>query len=576
MTHDEKGGSVERKSIKARLTDFLVKNVITQEQLDKALTIQREKGGSLSRILIDEGFSSEKKLMAGLSAYLGLPPIDLSKIKIAKELIELLPRNIAVFYEAVPISRVGDMLTVAMADPLNILAVDDLKVVTGLDIQPVISNSKDVSAVINNFYAPTADIQDIIKEVPIAEVEIHREEEELNLAEVIDQTDKAPVIRIVNLVLYQGIKNQASDIHLEPFENKLRLRYRIDGVLYESSPPPRHMHAAITSRIKILSKLDIAERRKPQDGRFRIRMEGKDIDFRVSVMPTSFGEKVVLRILDKSSLCMELEKLGITGRSLAVFDNAIKNPYGMILLTGPTGSGKTTTLYSALSKINSEDVNIITVEDPVEYQFVGMNQVAVRPEVGLTFASGLRSILRQDPDIIMVGEIRDLETADIAVKAALTGHLVFSTLHTNDAAGTIARLKDMGLEPFLIASSLLMIVAQRLVRQICSYCKKPIDVSPQILERIGYQSGKGDKPVFYKGIGCRHCRNRGYSGRLGLYEVLEVNREIQNMIAEKATSEQIKSEAVANGMQTLRTAGIQKAKEGLTTLEEVLRVTAGN
>lgn len=562
------------KNIKERLTDFLVKNVVTQEQLDKALQIQRTKGGSISRILIDQNFVTERKLMAGLGEYMNLPPIDLGKIKIPVEIIELIPRSIAVFYQTLPISKMGNVLTVAMADPLNILAVDDLKLVTGLEIQPVISSFKDIQAAIDNYYAPTAEIQDIIKEVPIAEVEIPREEEEINLAELIEETDRAPVIRIVNLVLYQGIKSKASDIHLEPYEQKLRLRYRVDGVLYESSPPPKHMHPAIISRIKILSKLDIAERRVPQDGRFRIKLESREVDFRVSIMPTSFGEKAVLRILDKGSLCMELDKLGFTGRSLEIFNLSIKTPYGMVLLTGPTGSGKTTTLYSALSEINSPDLNIITVEDPVEYQFTGMNQIAVRPEVGLTFANGLRSILRQDPDIIMVGEIRDFETADISIKAALTGHLVFSTLHTNDAAGAITRLEDMGLEPFLISSSLLMVVAQRLVRKICSYCKKPKEIQSAVLERLQYKVGKGEKAVFYQGVGCKHCRKTGYSGRLGLYEVLEVNSAVQDLIVEKATSDKIKQQAISDGMLTLRTAGLEKAKLGLTTIEEVLRVTA--
>lgn len=561
-------------NIKQRLTDFLVNNVVSRAQLDEALQQQRTAGGSLSQILVEKGFTSEKELMAGLSAYLGLPPIDLSKIKIKEDVVELIPKNIALFYLAVPISHVGNILTVAMADPLNVLAIDDLKVVTGLDIQPVISNKKDVQAAIDNYYAPSSDIQDIVNKIAIAEISLPDEDEEVDTAEIIDQTDKPPVIRIVNLILYQGIKSKASDIHLEPFENKLRLRYRIDGVLYENPPPPKHMHAAITSRIKILSRLDITERRRPQDGRFRIRVEKKEVDFRVSILPTSYGEKVVLRILDKGALCMQLDKLGLSGKSLKAFDTAINNPYGMILLTGPTGSGKTTTLYSALSTINSEDVNIVTVEDPVEYQFVGINQVAVHPDIGLTFASGLRSILRQDPDIIMVGEIRDLETADIAIKSALTGHLVFSTLHTNDAAGAVTRLIDMGIEPFLVSSSLLLVVAQRLVRRICKHCKEKSEVSASIIERLGYTAEKGKVPTFWHGTGCRNCRDTGYSGRVALYEVLEVNKEIQDLMIERATSEDIKKVAMTNGMRTLRMAGIACAKEGLTTLEEILRVTA--
>lgn len=560
-------------TLKDKLADFLVKNVITKEQLDKALGLQRNQGGNLSKIIVEQGFATEKKLMAGLGEYLGLPPIDLAKIKIPPEIIELIPRSLALFYQAVPISKIGDMLTVAMADPLNILAIDDLKVVTGSNIQPVISNFKDIQQAIDGYYAPTTEIQDIIKEVPISEVEIEREEE-INISELIEQTDKAPVIRIVNLILYQGVKSKASDIHLEPYEHQLRLRYRIDGVLFESSPPPKHMHPAIVSRIKIISKLDIAERRVPQDGRFRIRLEGKDVDFRVSVIPTSFGEKVVLRILDRSALSMELDKLGITSKSYDIFKNCIKAPYGMILITGPTGSGKTTTLYSALNTINMPGINIITIEDPVEYQFSGINQISVRPEVGLTFANGLRSILRQDPNVIMVGEIRDLETAEIAVQSALTGHLVFSTLHTNDAAGSVTRLTDMGIEPFLISSSLLMVVAQRLVRKTCPTCKKPVEIPKTVLERIGYTEEKGKPPVFYKGAGCKHCKGVGYSGRMGIYEVLEINKEIQDLVVQKASSEHIKDQAIKNGMQTLRECGLEKAREGLTTIEEVLRVTA--
>lgn len=560
-------------TLKEKLADFLVKNVVTKEQLDAAVLVQRAKGGSLSKILVEQGAATEKQLMAGLAEYMGLPPIDLAKIKITPDIIELIPKSLALFYQAIPISKMGKMLTVAMADPLNILGIDDLKVVTGYDVQPVISNFKDIQQAIENYYAPATEIQDIVKEVPISEVEIEREEE-INLSELIEQTDKAPVIRIVNLILYQGIKSKASDIHLEPYERQLRLRYRIDGVLFESSPPPKHMHAAIVSRIKILSKLDIAERRMPQDGRFRIRMEGKDVDFRVSVLPTSFGEKVVMRILDKSALSMDLDKLGITGRPIEIFKNCIKAPYGMILITGPTGSGKTTTLYSALNTINEPGVNIITIEDPVEYQFVGINQIAVRPEIGLTFANGLRSILRQDPDIIMVGEIRDVETAEIAIQSALTGHLVFSTLHTNDAAGSITRLEDMGIEPFLISSSLLMVVAQRLVRKICPTCKKPVEIPMSVLERIGYKKEEGKPSVFYKGVGCKHCKGVGYSGRLGLYEVLEVNKAVQDLIVQKVTAEKIRDQALKDGMQTLREAGLEKARQGLTTVEEILRVTA--
>lgn len=558
-----------------KLIDFLVKNVVTKEQLDKAIEIQRTKGGSIGKILVDLGYVSEEKIMSALSKYLNLAPIDLQKVNIDPQVMELIPRSIATFYEVVPISKVGDILTVAMADPLNILAIDDLKMVTGYKIEPVISNHRDVKRAIDMYYTSTPDLEDVVKDIPISEVELPTEAEaEIDVDKLIKETGVAPVIRIVNLILYNAITSRASDIHIEPYEHEVRLRYRIDGVLYESSPPPKHMHQAIVSRIKIISKLDIAERRVPQDGRFRIRFEGKEVDFRVSTLPTSFGEKIVLRVLDKSALCVDLDKLGLEGYSLDTFYSCIKMPYGMILITGPTGSGKTTTLYSALSVLNTPNVNIITVEDPIEYQFHGINQVAVRPEVGLTFASGLRSILRQDPDIIMVGEIRDLETADIAIKAALTGHLVLSTLHTNDAPSAITRLVDMGIEPFLISSSVLMVVAQRLVRKICPNCKTKVKIKREVLERVGIEVKSEEDQWYYRGEGCNNCKILGYTGRIAIFEVLKVTPEIKDLIEHGASTMEIKQLAVKQGMQTLRMAGLVKAKEGITSFEEVLRVTA--
>jgi type IV pilus assembly protein PilB len=477
----------------------------------------------------------------------------------------------------VPVSRVGNTLTVAMADPLNVFALDDLKLMTGMEIQPVISNPSDVAEKLQEIYTPTAGLDSLLSDsAGDQQVEIAKnQDEEIDVDALLEATGDTSIIKIVNVILVQAIQEGASDVHIEPFEKETKVRYRIDGLLYERTAPPKHMHSALVSRIKIMADLDIAERRMPQDGRFRIKLMGRDVDFRVSVLPVAYGEKVVMRILDKSALMLDISQLGFNEEALRRFRTAISAPYGMVLVTGPTGSGKTTTLYSALSEINRPDVNIITIEDPIEYQLHGINQVQTNIEINFTFAAGLRSILRQDPDIVMVGEIRDFDTADIAVKAALTGHLVFSTLHTNDAPGAMTRLVDMGVEPFLISSSVLLVQAQRLVRRICKNCKHEVEIEPDVLHRAQVQWPDGEPaPTFWAGKGCPKCSGSGYAGRCSVMEVLRVNEEVRNLVIKQANTSRIKEAALADGMWTMRMDAIAKAEQGITTLEEVLRVTA--
>ena len=568
-------------SLRDRLQQILIDGqLITQEQLDQAMEIQKAQGGQLSQVLIGQGHITQQQLMVSLSEHLGIPPINISKLNIPEDVASLISKQVARSYQVVPISRMGNTLTVAMADPLNVFALDDLRLMTGMEIQPVISNPEDVEEKLDELYSQTAGLGDILKaesSIPDAEVLDENAGQEIDIDELIEQTGDTSVIKIVNIILVQAVQEGASDIHIEPFEKEISLRYRIDGVLYERTPPPKHMNSAIVSRVKIMSNLDIAERRLPQDGRFRIKLAGKEVDFRVSILPTAYGEKVVMRILDKSSLDLRLESLGFEGESLTRFRTAINAPYGMILVTGPTGSGKTTTLYSGLIEINKPEVNIITVEDPIEYQLKGINQVQVNQEIGLTFASGLRSILRQDPDIVMVGEIRDLETADIAVKAALTGHLVLSTLHTNDAAGAIARLNDMGIVPFLISSSVLLVQAQRLVRRICPNCKEETEYERKILEQAQFFVQPGAQtPPLYRGVGCVKCNGSGYSGRASVLEVLRITEEIRGHVVKEATSSVIKECAIRDGMRTLRMDALNKCTQGVTTIEEALRVTAAD
>ena len=565
-------------SLRDRLLQILIDgDLVTEEQLQHALSIQKEHGGRLSEILAREGYITESELMVTLSEHLGIPPINLSKIKIPESVVGLISKQLARFYQVVPVSRMGNTLTVAMADPLNVFALDDLKLMTGMQVQPVISNARDVADKLQEIYTPTAGLDTLLSDQAADQaVEIATDdEEEIDVDALLEATGDTSIIKIVNVILVQAIQEGASDVHIEPFDKETKVRYRIDGVLYERTAPPKHMHPALVSRIKIMANLDIAERRMPQDGRFRIKLMGRDVDFRVSVLPVAFGEKVVMRILDKSAQSLDISQLGFNDEALSRFRAAIGRPYGMILVTGPTGSGKTTTLYSALSEINHPDVNIVTVEDPIEYQLHGINQVQTNAEIEFTFAAGLRSILRQDPDVVMVGEIRDHETADIAVKAALTGHLVLSTLHTNDAPGAMTRLADMGVEPFLISSSVLLVQAQRLVRRICKHCKHEVEIEPDVLRRAQVRWPEDEPPpTFWAGTGCSKCSGSGYAGRCSVIEVLRVNEQIRNLVIKQANTAQIKEAAIADEMCTMRMDAIEKAKQGITTLEEVLRVTA--
>jgi len=566
-------------SLKERLTELLIKNeLISQEDLDKALSIQKEKGGRLSDILVKLGFVNEDDLAVVLSQSLGLPPLDLSRVKIDSEVIEIIPEEVARYYQIIPVSKIGKTLTLAMADPLNVFAIDDVKALTGFDINPIVGRPKELMQAIDTYYSKDSHevIESIIQEISDAEkLEVVRESGEVtDEAELVRLTQEAPVIKLTETIVRQAIDAKASDILIEPLESKMRVRYRVDGILREIESPPKSFHAPIVSRIKVISSLDIAEHRLPQDGRFKIKMEDREVDFRVSVLPSSMGEKVALRILDKSTAMLDIEKLGFNLQSLDILKNCASRPHGMILACGPTGCGKTTTLYSVLKYVDSPDINIITVEDPVEYQLVGINQVNANPEIGLTFASALRSILRQDPDIIMVGEIRDFETVDIAIKAALTGHLVLSTLHTTTAAGSIVRLLNMGVEPFLITSSVICIIAQRLVRKICERCKEPVNISEAIIKKIAIKDFSGKKMNFFKGKGCKYCFKSGYSGRVGIAEILVLIPQVKELILSSAEEHKIQKAArLEGGLITLRQDGLNKAVAGLTSLEEVLRIT---
>jgi type IV pilus assembly protein PilB len=505
-------------------------------------------------------------------------PVNLARLRIPEEIMGLIPREMAKVNKLVPVARLNGKLFVAMADPTNVLAVDDVKRRVQLDVVPMIATEKGVADALSGVHGGVGISQayrDVVKEAekPADGVEVQAKiSEEIDIDRLATDSEDAPVIKIVNLIMVQAIRENASDIHIEPFQKTLKLRYRVDGDLAPAESPPKALQLAITSRIKILAGLNIAERRVPQDGRFRVKVMGKEVDLRVSVLPTSHGEKIVLRILDKAALTGSIDQMGIDEETLLKFRKAIDAPHGMILVTGPTGSGKTTTLYSVLQELNNPQYNIVTVEDPIEYELQGINQVSVRNDIGLDFASALRSILRQDPDIVMVGEIRDNETADIAVKAALTGHQVLSTLHTNDAAGAITRLDDMGIEPFLISSSILMTCAQRLVRRICSNCREEFTPEPEVFTRLGIEPKA--ETVFYRGSGCDRCKGRGYLGRLAIIEALTVTEAVRRLIMKRASAAVIKNQAVTEGMKTLRMVGIDKALEGQTTLEEVLRVAA--
>lgn len=568
------------KSFGERITDTLIADgLLTQEQFNEVIELQKKQGGRVLKLLLDKQFVTEQDMMVSMGRCLGVAPITLAKMHVPQDVVELIPKDLAQTYKMVAVARLGKRLFVAMADPLNVLALDDLRRVRpNLQIIPLISTERAVVDFLNNVQTQASGgIDAILKDVDVSDVELAKEkQEEINLDQLVESSEEGPVIKLVNLMLVQAIKDRASDIHIEPFEKQLRLRYRVDGTLYDSTAPPKALQSAIASRIKIMSNLDIAERRLPQDGRFRIKLAGREVDLRVSVLPTVHGEKIVMRVLDKGSLSMNLDGLGVSPDDLQKFKNAIDAPHGMILMTGPTGSGKTSTLYAVLTQLNTADVNIVTVEDPVEYQMLGVNQVQVRSEIGLTFAGGLRSILRQDPDIVMVGEIRDSETADIAVKAALTGHLVLSTLHTNDAPGAITRMVDMGIEPFLVSSSVLMVCGQRLVRKICPHCKEGITIPEDVMTRLGLNKEDLTSNTFYHGRGCTRCKETGFLGRIAILEVLPITEALRELILHSTSAKNIKDLALKEGMKTLRMAGLEKAKAGLTSLDEVLRVTGSD
>ncbi len=554
-------------------------NLISEQQLQQALQKQKKEGGRLGSNLVQMGFIQEDRLIDFLSQQYGLPSIDIEHFEIDPALIKLIPSEVAQKYMIIPINRSGSTLTIAMVDPSNVFAIDDVKFMTGYNVEPVVASEGAIKAAIDKYY-DSADMlqtvmQDIREEIDIDVVE-DEIDEDLNLGEIKQAIEDAPVVKLVNLILSEAIKKGASDIHIEPYEKDVRVRYRIDGVLYEVMSPPKRLKDALTSRLKIMAELDIAERRLPQDGRIKLKMKGKEVDLRVSTLPTLFGEKVVMRILDKSNLMLDMTKLGFEPETLKKLQDAIFAPYGMVLVTGPTGSGKSTTLYSALGQINNPEINIMTAEDPVEYNLFGINQVQMKEEIGLNFAAALRSFLRQDPDVVMVGEIRDYETAEIAVKAALTGHLVLSTLHTNDAPSTINRLLNMGIEPFLVASSVILIMAQRLARRICPECREAMEVPEKTLIDIGLTPKQAQETTCYHGTGCSNCSDTGYKGRVGLYEVMPIDEQIRELILEGASTAEIKQSAIRNGMQSLRMAALNKLVAGETTLDEVLRVTFGD
>jgi type IV pilus assembly protein PilB len=565
-----------------RLGEILVKeSLITQDQLQKALEFQRSNGGKLGSCLTKMGFITDDDITGVLSRQYGVPSINLKYYEIDPTVIKLIPQDTATRYQVIPLSRVGSVLTIAMTDPTNVFAMDDIKFMTGFNVEPVVASESAIGEAIVRFYGGAEtnheELSNLMKDLDDQELEVSTEETEMDTATLEKAAEEAPIIKLVNLILTDSVKRGASDIHIEPYEMEMRVRFRVDGVLQTVMSPPLRLKDAITSRLKIMAKLDIAEKRLPQDGRIMIKYKAdgkkKELDFRVSTVPTLFGEKVVLRLLDKENLRLDMTKLGFEQESLKKFERNILKPYGMVLVTGPTGSGKTNTLYSSVARLNQVDTNIMTAEDPVEFQLAGINQVQMKEQIGLNFAAALRAFLRQDPNIILVGEIRDFETAEIAVKAALTGHLVLSTLHTNDAPSTISRLMNMGIEPFLVATSVNLICAQRLVRRICSNCKEELEVPEQALIDAGYSPEEVKTTKIYHGKGCTTCNKGGYKGRTGLYEVMEINDEMRELILVGASALELKKKAIELGMITLRRSGLIKVALGQTTMEEVLRET---
>ena len=550
---------------------LLESSLISQEQMGRALEAQKADGGSLGYNLVRTGAISEMAFAEFMGQVYNVPAVNLEETQPDPDAVSLIPSEVAMKFQVVPVKRQGRVLTVAMANPDNIFAIDDIKFITGLEVRPVVAPESAIKKAIDRLYDSADSLASVMRDMQEDFEIVDEAAEELALEEV--ESIDAPVVKLVNSLIADAVGKHASDIHIEPYEKQMRVRFRIDGMLHEMMSPPFKMKGAIISRLKIMAELDIAEKRVPQDGRIKIRIGGKPIDLRVSTLPTIYGEKLVMRILDKSNLQIDLTRLGFEEQALARFLTAIESPYGMVLATGPTGSGKSTTLYSALNKINKPFCNIMTAEDPVEYNIDGINQVNVHESIGLTFAMSLRAFLRQDPNIIMVGEIRDLETASIATKAALTGHLVLSTLHTNDAASSINRLIDMGIEPFLVSSSIIMIIAQRLVRKLCDKCKQPITLHEETLRELGIVESPGELTLF-EAKGCVACNDTGYSGRRGLYEVMAISNTIREMIIERRQSGDLKQQAIKEGMLTLRADGLEKVKKGVTSLEEILRETS--
>jgi type IV pilus assembly protein PilB len=565
--------------VNERIGELLVKeNLLSAEQLAKAREQTRSKGGRLGSQITALGFLDENELTDFLAKQYGVPSINLDEFEIDQAVIQLIPEEVATKHSVIPVNRAGSTLILATADPSNIFALDDIKFLTGYNIQPVVAAEDAIRRCIDKYYDQSTSLEDVMGDFDDSDIDLVHDADDVDIGELEKASEDAPVVKLVNLILTDAVKKTASDIHVEPYEKSFRVRYRIDGVLYEVMKPPMKLKNAIISRLKIMSELDIAERRLPQDGRIKLKMgRGREMDFRVSVLPTLFGEKVVLRLLDKSNLQLDMTRLGFEPGQLEVFQKSIHQPYGMVLVTGPTGSGKTTTLYSALSELNKISDNLSTAEDPVEFNLAGINQVQMHEEIGLNFAAALRSFLRQDPDIIMVGEIRDFETAEIAVKAALTGHLVLSTLHTNDAPSTVNRLLNMGIEPFLVASSVNCIVAQRLARRVCEECKEPDrEVTQEALVEAGMSGDEARQAAPVRGSGCRNCSDTGFKGRVAVYEVMALHDELKEFVLNGASALELKREAVRLGMRTLRQSALSMLKDGVTTLGEVLRVSTAD
>src|SRR5664280_2109836 len=574
------------KSFGERIANVLVEDGLwTPKQVEELLEQQKKGGTRLLKLILEKAYVSELDMAVSMGRVLNTPPINLARITIPAEIAELLPTEVARNHKVIPVSRLENKLFIAMADPLNVLALDDVRRITRLEVAPMIASEKAITEKLNHLEAAKGgSMEDIIEDArkkadsdDDANIEIARESiEEVNLDQLAASSEEGTVIKLANLIMVQAIKDRASDIHIEPFEKSVRLRYRVDGILMDATPPPKQLQLALASRFKIMSSLDIAERRLPQDGRMRVRVSGKDYDLRVSIMPTVFGEKIVLRVLDKSNLSASLDKLGLDPDTFQQVKAAVDAPHGLILVTGPTGSGKTTTLYSALNELNNPIYNIVTVEDPVEFQIPGINQVPTKKDIGLTFANALRSILRQDPDIIMIGEIRDTETAEIAIEAALTGHQVLSTMHCNDAPGAIARLDDMGIAPFLISSSVILACAQRLIRRICSHCKEPVAYPLKMFQDLNIDPSIFDGVTLYRGRGCDRCKNSGYAGRMAIIEAMTISDEIRKLIIARANTREMGKIAIGQGMRTLRMAALDRARDGVSTLEQVLVLTSAH